>query len=366
MIKLKIDNKDFEVTEGLTIREVAATAGIEIVTLCNDNSLPHYSSCMVCMVRDKRSGNYLPSCSALIQEGMDVDCSSDEVIAIRQKAIEMLLSEHRAECEAPCKVVCPAGYNIPLMNRHLSEKYYDAALQLAQNQIMHSGLACINCPGYCENACRRKKIDQQVSIKNIQIFISQLITGKIVVPEQTNEKVRGNKEKITKISKRFTSRIGKIEPEEMKEWLKECSTELARFIEISDRESASQEAGNCMHCDCRAADYCGLRDIADKYLVKDPRGKLVNAPIQKKINVGNGLIFENAKCIKCGLCVRLCEDLKEEPALCFINRGFVSIISEPLTEDFNNILKTKSKEVIEICPTGALSLKNPPPPHMGG
>ena len=52
---------------------------------------------------------------------------------------------------------------------------------------------------------------------------------------------------------------------------------------------------------------------------------------------------------------KVCEELKEEPALCFINRGFVSIISEPLTEEFNNILKTKSKEVIDICPTGALS-----------
>ena len=366
MIKLKIDNKDFEVTEGLTIREVAVSAGIEIATLCHDNSLPHYSSCMVCMVRDKRSGNFMPSCSALIQEGMDVDCSSEEVLSIRRKAIEMLLSEHRAECEAPCKVVCPAGYNIPLMNRHLSGKNYDAALQMAQNQIINSGLACINCPGYCENACRRKKIDQQVSIKNIQIFISQLITGKVQVTEQQISKNTGNKEKVEKPPKRYTSRIGKLEPEEMKEWLKECSNDLARFIKITDNESASQEAGSCMHCDCRASDSCGLRDIADQYHVKDPRGKIVNAPIEKKINVINGLIFENAKCIKCGLCVRLCENLKEEPALCFINRGFVSIISEPLTEDFNNILKTKSKEVVDICPTGALSLKNPPPPLKGG
>ena len=364
MIKLKIDNKDFEVTEGLTIREVAMAAGIEIATLCHNASLPHYSSCMVCMVRDNRSGNYLPSCSALIQEGMDVDCSSDEVIAIRRKAIEMLLSEHRAECEAPCKVVCPAGYNIPLMNRHLSERKYEAALQLAQNQILNSELACIDCPGYCENACRRKKIDQQVSIKNIQIFISQLITGIVQIPELQNTKITGKKEKIEKRSKRFTSRIGKLEPEEMKEWLKECSKEVARFVEITDRESASLESGSCMHCDCRAADNCRLRDIADTYNVKDPRGKLVNASIEKKINTSNGLIFENAKCIKCGLCVRLCEDQKEEPGLCFVNRGFISIISEPLTEDFNNILKTKSKEVIEICPTGALGLKNPPSHHM--
>jgi NADH dehydrogenase/NADH:ubiquinone oxidoreductase subunit G len=110
-----------------------------------------------------------------------------------------------------------------------------------------------------------------------------------------------------------------------------------------------------MHCDCRAANDCRLRDLADDFALKDPRGKLINAPIVKKINYATGLVFENAKCIKCGLCVRLCEKSGEEPALCFINRGFITILSEPLTEEFDNILKTKSREVIEICPTGALS-----------
>jgi len=32
-----------------------------------------------------------------------------------------------------------------------------------------------------------------------------------------------------------------------------------------------------------------------------------------------------------------------------LSTEFVSIISEPLTEDFNDILKTKSKEVVDIC-----------------
>ena len=36
MIKLKIDNKEFEVPEGLTIREVANDAGVEIATLCHN------------------------------------------------------------------------------------------------------------------------------------------------------------------------------------------------------------------------------------------------------------------------------------------------------------------------------------------
>ncbi len=362
---LRINNKDFEVTDGLTILNVANGAGIIIPSLCHNERLSHYTSCMVCLVKDNRNGNFLPACSAFVQDGMDIDCSSEEVINLRRKAIELLLSEHRAECEAPCRVVCPGGYNIPLMNRLLSVKDFEGAIKLSSSQIQSSGLICTDCKGYCENACRRKKVDEPVSIRNMQMFIFQQIKQENVALNLHNISLHENKTKPEKSSKRFTSHIGRLEEGELKEWLKECSDEIKRVREISDSESAAMESESCMHCDCRAADNCKLRDIAEDFSMKDPRVKLVNSPIKKKINVNTGLIFENAKCIKCGLCVRLCEDSKDEPALCFINRGFVSVISEPLTEDFNNILKLKTKEVIEICPTGALSMFKPPVPLKG-
>jgi predicted molibdopterin-dependent oxidoreductase YjgC len=351
MLRIKIDNIDFEAAEGLTIMDVAKNAGIHIPSMCFSDRLPHYSSCMVCMVKDKRTGNFLPSCSALVQDGMNIDSSSEDVLSIRKKSIELLLSEHRAECEAQCKVVCPDGYDIPLMNRLLGAKDLEGAVRLSISQTGLSGLKCFDCKGYCENACRRKKIDTPVSIRNMQIYVYGQINKDLEFT--AIDSLKG------KAPKRFSSRIGLIDPAEQEEWLKECKNELSRFREISNLESASQEAGSCMHCDCRAATDCKLRLLADELVVKDPKGKLVNSPIQKKINVNTGLIFENAKCIKCGLCVRLCEELKEEPALCFINRGFISIISEPLTENFDNILKTRSKEVVDICPTGALSLRAP-------
>jgi NADH dehydrogenase/NADH:ubiquinone oxidoreductase subunit G len=138
------------------------------------------------------------------------------------------------------------------------------------------------------------------------------------------------------------------------EWLKECIGDVKRFRDIPDMKSASSESESCMHCDCRAKDDCRLRELSEAFSIKDPR-KIVNAPIVKKINHKTGLVFENAKCIKCGLCVRVCEDSTDEPALCFIHRGFVSIISEPLTESFDDVLKTKSKLVVDVCPTGALN-----------
>jgi ferredoxin len=219
------------------------------------------------------------------------------------------------------------------------------AIELSLEELTAPEIRCTTCPGYCENACRRKKIDMPISIKNIQLFVS----GNIIRKESNNEA----REK--EFKKRFSSRIGKLDDSELKEWLKECTVPDERFRIIQDFNDAGSEALSCMHCDCRAANDCVLRDIAEEFSVKDPVGKLVNAQIEKKINKKTGLIFENAKCIKCGLCVRVCEDSKNEPALCFINRGFISIISEPLYEEFDDILATQSDKCIDICPTGALS-----------
>ena len=173
MVKLKVDNIECEVPEGSTVLVVSGMLGLHIPTLCYKEGLPHYSSCMVCVVRNNKTKKFIPSCCALAEDGMDIDASGDEVTELRKKALELLLSEHRAECEAPCKVVCPAGYNIPLMNRLIAARDFDAALKLSISEHGLSEIMCLKCPGYCENACRRKKIDFPVSIRNMKIFISE-------------------------------------------------------------------------------------------------------------------------------------------------------------------------------------------------
>jgi len=346
-MKIRIDNIEIEIAKDQTILSAARKAGIEIPTLCHSDGLEPYSSCMVCMVKDNRKNSFIPSCSALAQDGMDIDASGDEVISIRKKAVSLLLSEHRAECEAQCRIVCPKGYNIPLMNRLLIAGRHEDAAELIRSEMNGGELNCITCKGFCENACRRKKIDTPVSIRNTRIFISRNLNV-------------ADKDKIspfysdTDARKRFTSRIGVMTDNEQKEWLKECGEEINRNREISDYAAASSEAESCMRCDCRASADCKLRDLAEKFEIKDPKGKFVNAPIAKKINHKTGLIFENAKCIKCGLCVMVSGDSNEEPSLCFINRGFISIISEPLTEEFVDIPGSVAEKCIEICPTGAL------------
>ncbi|MBA4321261.1 MAG: hypothetical protein C0408_00440 [Odoribacter sp.] len=361
MVRLKINNIECFVPEGTTVYDAAMGAGINIPTLCHKDGLPHYSSCMVCMVKDNIFNSYIPSCSALVQPEMDIDASGTEVIEIRKKAVELLLTEHRAECEGLCRVVCPAGYNIPLMNRHLAAGDIEAAIKLSRSELESNKIKCIECAGYCENACRRKKIDMPVSIRNLHLFISQLIEtdekpSVIAEIQKAMADAAGEGPGETgKKTRRFSSHIGKPEPDELKELLKECINGETRFRDIPDIDSAVSESENCMHCDCRAANDCRLRDIAEDFALKDPKGKLVYAAAVKKINLQTNLIFENAKCIKCGLCVRVCADKSDETALCFMNRGFVSIISEPLTCEFVETMKTTALECIDICPTGALA-----------
>ncbi|HLN19550.1 MAG TPA: 2Fe-2S iron-sulfur cluster-binding protein [Bacteroidales bacterium] len=348
MVSLKINNTECRAVEGTTILHAANSAGYSIPVLCHKEGVPHYTSCMVCMVKDTVSGNFLPACSSLVRDGLEIDTEGHDVIDIRRKSLELLLSEHRAECEAPCKIVCPAFYNIPLFNRYLSTGDFNNAKLLTALEKGKDEIHCIDCKAYCENACRRRKIDQQISIRNLKIFISGLMSEEHISLDAGISK--------TDERKKFSSRTGKLEPSELVEWTKECKNITRRIRLVSDIESAATEASACMHCDCRALNDCRLRDLSEEYLGKDPGSKIVNSPAVKKINHKTGLIFENAKCIKCGLCVRVCEDSISEPSLCFISRGFISIISEPLAIEFDEVLLSQSQKAVDVCPTGALTI----------
>src|SRR5664280_2298816 len=229
MPQLKIDNKEITTAAGTTILGAAKSLGIYIPTLCHSDEVEHYTSCMVCMVKDQVTGKFLPSCTAQAMDGMNIDTTSDEVIGLRKKSVELLLSEHRADCEAPCHIVCPAGYNIPLLNRLLASGNFIKATTLSIDQTKNEPLWCINCPGYCQNACRRKKTDTEISIKNLQIYISH--------PESksdNNTEVIGSQPakilaKPTRKNKRFTSLTGKMTDNELNEWLKECEEYIKRL-----------------------------------------------------------------------------------------------------------------------------------------
>ena len=95
---------------------------------------------------------------------MDIISMDDEVREARKTALDLLLSEHVGDCEAPCQVTCPAHMDIPLMNRLLGEGKFTEALQVVRRDIALPSVLGRICPAPCEGACRRKSIDEPVSI----------------------------------------------------------------------------------------------------------------------------------------------------------------------------------------------------------
>ena len=173
MIKLRIDNTNVEVKEGTTVLQAAATLGIEIPAMCYLEGHSCHPSCMVCMVKDADRGNFFTSCAMPATEGMNIIATSEEVSDIRREALELLLSDHVGDCEAPCTLTCPAGMDIPLMNRLIANGEFEKSLEIVREEIALPLILGYICPAPCEKACRRKPIDGAVSICLLKRFTAQ-------------------------------------------------------------------------------------------------------------------------------------------------------------------------------------------------
>ena len=173
MIKLTIDNTPVEVEEGTTVLQAAAALGIEIPTMCYLKGHSCHPSCMVCMVKDADRGIFFTSCAMPAVEGMNIIATSEEVSDIRREALELLLSDHVRDCEAPCTLTCPAGMDIPLMNRLIANGEFEKSLEIVREEIALPLILGYICPAPCEKACRRKPIDGAVSICLLKRFTAQ-------------------------------------------------------------------------------------------------------------------------------------------------------------------------------------------------
>lgn len=103
MIKITIDQKTVSVPKGTTILEAAEKAGIDIPTLCHmklhDMNIENKpGGCRICVVEVNGRRNLTPSCCTEVDEGMIINTHSMRVINARRTVLELILSDHPAEC----------------------------------------------------------------------------------------------------------------------------------------------------------------------------------------------------------------------------------------------------------------------------
>ena len=97
-VNLKINNIPVTVEEGTNIIDAAEKLNFRIPTLCNHPDLKVAGNCRVCVVEVKGARTLQAACATPVAEGMEVFTNSKDVRNARKHIIELLLSEHNADC----------------------------------------------------------------------------------------------------------------------------------------------------------------------------------------------------------------------------------------------------------------------------
>ena len=317
-MRITVNGYEIEVTGQRVLIEELRERGLQIPSLCYNSEAIHQASCMVCMVKDVKSGQMIPSCSTVPYEGMDIDTESEEVVEMRKMGLELLLSDHRADCEAPCTIVCPAKIDVAQILFYIDREQTGNAYTLLASAVDVQNLPCTDCKAPCEKACRRGSVDKSVDIRSI-------------IKELSVIKCKVESRKCKSPAKVFYSKLGRYKDEE-KEWL---------------RENYTQQS-HCLHCACEGRMKCLLRKCASEARIKSPRyGVSSHQQVKAQIHVNGRLYFEPAKCIRCGLCV-----YNSQNGFTFMYRGFDMQVVIP-DDNKNNV----NEEIADLCPTGALFVR---------
>lgn len=168
--RLNIDGTEVFGLPGQTILEVCRENEIFIPTLCYDERTEIYGSCGLCMVEVEGSPKLFKSCATEIAPDMVVKTGTDKVIESRKTNLELLLSDHRGDCQAPCTLNCPAGTDCQGYVGLIANGQFADALELIKDKIPLPAAIGRVCPHPCEDNCRRELMDEPISIRELKRF----------------------------------------------------------------------------------------------------------------------------------------------------------------------------------------------------
>ena len=185
-LNVTINGKKISVNQAKSILEVVREHELDnIPTLCYDERIEPYGSCFLCVVEVEGMNKLVPSCSTKVRDGMVIRTNSDRIKSARKTALELLLSNHYADCIGPCQNKCPAGVDAQGYIALISLGKYEEALRLIkQNNPLPLSIGRV-CVRDCEVACRRNSVDDPVAINALKRYVADLDSEKMWKPEIT-------------------------------------------------------------------------------------------------------------------------------------------------------------------------------------
>jgi formate dehydrogenase major subunit len=171
-IKVTVNNREIEVYDNLTILQSLLQENIHIPHLCYDIRLDRSNgNCGLCVVElGEQNKTEVKACQTPIKAGMHITTSSPRLENYRKIRLEQLLSDHNADCVAPCVQTCPANIDIQSYLYHVGNGNFEAAIRVIKERNPFPVVCGRVCPHPCEAQCRRSLVDEPVAINYVKRF----------------------------------------------------------------------------------------------------------------------------------------------------------------------------------------------------
>ena len=159
-----------------------------------------------------------------------------------------------------------------------------------------------------------------------------------------------------------------VEVEGAKNLVTSCSTRVKDGMVVSTKNEKVRSArrdvldlllsNHPMEClNCEKSGECKLQNYAYEYDLVD--GTFEGETRKGLIDSSNPFYYyDPEKCILCGLCVRVCDELQGSHAIGFEDRGFDTIVATPFKQGLRNSECVSCGNCVSVCPVGALVPKS--------
>ncbi|WP_440912021.1 NADH-quinone oxidoreductase subunit NuoG [Candidatus Pelagibacter sp.] len=114
MLKLKVNEIEVEVEEGLTVLQACEKAGVEIPRFCYHEKLSIAGNCRMCLVEMEKSPKPIASCAMPAADGMVIKTNTPKIEKSRKGVMEFLLANHPLDCP-----VCDQGGECDLQDQSM-------------------------------------------------------------------------------------------------------------------------------------------------------------------------------------------------------------------------------------------------------
>ena len=169
-IKIIIDGREVTGKAGDSILTIAAQNGIEIPNLCYSHNLKVYGACGLCVVEAENSPKLLRACATVAMDGQVIHTDTPRVKQARKIALELLMSDHEGDCKGPCGLNCPAHTDVQGYVKQIALGNDSEAVRIIKERIPLPASVGRVCPHPCEDHCRRKLVEQPLSIAYLKAF----------------------------------------------------------------------------------------------------------------------------------------------------------------------------------------------------